>query len=1314
MKKLLIFAILVVLLPVAVSADIRDEPAYYLYSSAQKYCSITSGVSSRAVDYPSLGWFGTERIGVGQCQAKRKNCVGPDNPSINDFLADSTGRKIIPTEKHTGDTAFCNDKAVEVTVGCGVPYAVDADPNDPATQRENFDQTRLAKWPKGNYCDNRGNANGAEADNNCRLVNHRPDVSFSSVMASLNSFQPTDIYEGSISDWAKNDPFDPTGGLPQIKSAFSDAQQTYYDDIGAGRNDWTPAVPELALDDLDRIEREFLSKGDPVAMALKILTPKGNIDGYHEVILLDAKKKGDGRDLLIADSNAPGGLVTYNCELKDVGQEDHGYVCTAPAVYSDINGQAGQLVLLDWSFDENLTIALRDKKHLVCSTSGLSTTYKNLCARGKANDWVAENIKLFGQNIITPGLFGSCFGWSTIVLKIAYLANFSGERPVDGQQAVCASGVAGEENTFACTDNKTPCVVEWKARAANFVFLTESSFGFCGYKSRPTVLPTGSDSDNLFGAHFQLGEIAGCDGVERPIEKKYYKVFTRKDGTLVNYLLPIYIFYTAKPVGGSAKPSVVKATGDNLRQVWSSLVRSARQAKEVMLSAVSRSTVTIPTCEFSEKGPDGDIWQFVYRNGYIFSHPPRLLADADYQVIDETANIPLSYKTDVKAFNSDLVYSSGSNMFTYWRGTVETPKLLRSADLSLGYFENWEKYVAAKGISTSCRQTAPLPARFQDFLTKVGADKIVLTTDITVKVMGPGTVLYGGQTLVNGQSLKLTVVQQKPIPLVAQTNPTKTYQVSEIAPGIPRTLYYRGVEWQGSGCRDFQFTCPNTGGVTTCEATTTTCYLTPRASSTVTVTFREVSLTANVSSSIKTADLEIKSLFSNKPNNLVPPGGAITVSSGVRNLGTQATTTKLIWYLDGVVVQKKQGTLLVPATTVWQTGAKTGSLTDIYLPWEVLRVFTPGQHILTLKADPDNLIKEMREDNNQASLSFTLFGTSVADALRLTTPTEGTVLLPNSPFTVTWSGNVPQVILIFSKADGSGSQYLTPETDPVTHRHGLPALPATYTTTTPATPGDYLLQIFKFNALAPAGTGAEIPIDSALFSVIGPPVISSFTVSPPQGLPGMFTFHWLTGSAVACTMAQTGGSYSNLPVWPPQSFDPRTKTELTLPLQTSGDFLLTCTNGQTETRKTVSVYVNGSWKPDTTAGTTVDNQTGIVRLLSLVSDWPGDTKRQGENITLRAVIENTGGAAAQNVRLDWYHDGRLIKSPIITIPAHSRYENKVEVALALPKPAVGLHRVRLYVTFSGQKQDLILNYTVTAPTSFVGKIWANVLNSIKN
>lgn len=125
-----------------------------------------------------------------------------------------------------------------------------------------------------------------------------------------------------------------------------------------------------------------------------------------------------------------------------------------------------------------------------------------------------------------------------------------------------------------------------------------------------------------------------------------------------------------------------------------------------------------------------------------------------------------------------------------------------------------------------------------------------------------------------------------------------------------------------------------------------------------------------------------------------------------------------------------------------------------------------------------------------------------------------------------------------------------------------------------------------------------------------------------------------------------------------------------------------------------------------------------IEVQPMISNWPGNTKAFGENISVYAPIRNSGGAIASNVRLDWYYDSRLIKSPIITtVPANSGFVTRSETSLALPKPAIGTHRVKMYVTANGVRQETSLEFTVTsAPVSAASQSsldqMAGVLNSL--
>lgn len=117
----------------------------------------------------------------------------------------------------------------------------------------------------------------------------------------------------------------------------------------------------------------------------------------------------------------------------------------------------------------------------------------------------------------------------------------------------------------------------------------------------------------------------------------------------------------------------------------------------------------------------------------------------------------------------------------------------------------------------------------------------------------------------------------------------------------------------------------------------------------------------------------------------------------------------------------------------------------------------------------------------------------------------------------------------------------------------------------------------------------------------------------------------------------------------------------------------------------------------------------------LSTNQPGNTMVYGSNITAYAPIGNSGGTAATNVRLDWYYDGRLLKSPVIALlPAGSGFINRPETTVVLPKPAVGTHRLKMYVTYAGVRQQTELSFTVTAPVSVNDlNLMGNILQALR-
>jgi hypothetical protein len=140
--------------------------------------------------------------------------------------------------------------------------------------------------------------------------------------------------------------------------------------------------------------------------------------------------------------------------------------------------------------------------------------------------------------------------------------------------------------------------------------------------------------------------------------------------------------------------------------------------------------------------------------------------------------------------------------------------------------------------------------------------------------------------------------------------------------------------------------------------------------------------------------------------------------------------------------------------------------------------------------------------------------------------------------------------------------------------------------------------------------------------------------------------------------------------------------------------------------------------PITGSATSSYLSIGSLVIKPLTSNRPGNSLVYGQSVSFAAPIANLGSVAANNIRLDWYSDAKLLKTKIFSLPPGAEMVNRPETSLALPKPLPGNHNVKMFVTFGGERQVTVLNFTViatsTSPvstTSFWKTLWAAIAGS---
>lgn len=711
LKFLFLILVLVVFLITKVEAGIvisegSQNVPYNLSTSAFEQKKFEAGNATYRTNYPSCpfslsstnlvltpgeaaqcsGAFNT--FGYTNSQSQCPNFLaGPGVPGAGTGQAvyatsysgphDKLGVKYSPTELHTGASAFCGYGPIK----CGDKYYWD----DKKTEIQT-----------GDYCASPlGGVNG-EKDNLCSVANRRQETGFGLIQSRLGSGfadggSVVEITEASFDNWLNNNSFDPDGDEGNIKWLMAQGQKTYVDDLPS----WIDLMAEnkpiyVPIDSIDRINKiktDFIDKGDPVTLGLRFRS------GGHAVILVGVSN--GGASLEAIDPNG-GNSIRITCK-----KEGSSFVCRSK--------RYGKEILLDgWTTGEDLTKSLREAKSIYCNRLN---TKGDLC-NSSPIDRVREFAKQVPPNFRVPSASGgNCAGWSTSLLRVAYLANFVGEAQVTGSYNTCATTIVGEEKTVPCANNMSPCKVTWTTEYVQQGGILglggsdsakEPSFSLCAYQNRPTSIP----SSNLLQDFYGLAEINNCKGEKYYVEGLTFPdVRVGKDGSLEFLDLPIKLFYKSVPVSGTAQKSTNQLARGSLPKVSLAAAVNIQSSAKSLTQAPSQCSFTVPV--------NNQTYSFTYKNGYLFMHPA--IQNFAYLEAPQYSSLTADQKNGIRIFSTDSVITPG-NMVWYWKPGAVNPTSALIDENFVKYFVALRQSIEEQGGSASNCNPPTVPARFQTFL----------------------------------------------------------------------------------------------------------------------------------------------------------------------------------------------------------------------------------------------------------------------------------------------------------------------------------------------------------------------------------------------------------------------------------------------------------------------------------------------------------------------------------------------------------------------------------------------------------------------
>lgn len=514
-----------------------------------------------------------------------------------------------------------------------------------------------------------------ERKNEVVKYNLRQDTGAATILDSLRRSQPVQVTEADISSWVNNDLFDPDGSLRQIKD-FMIEEQTVFGSVG---------VSDLTLPTLIEMKQN-LDAGYPYPLGWYSPT----LQSSHDLILLGATIAGERVVLEVIDPNvARGGEPSKLVCRKKLSSEE--LVCR--------DGSLTDLEPFIAQSDVTLVKNLITARLLYCRDG--DPAGGDLCRRNPLG-WLRSSAPLLPNNFNGPtraGAGGVCAGWISTLLRLAYLADFVGERsasPVLG----CASQVLGEKDTFVCKDNKSACVVdvEWSV-AGVYTAKLAPGIAQCAWQTRSTPVADPAVS-RLYGI-----DSVTCNG--RGVKKSVTSSKTASQGLTATY--------TAKPWTGGEDFKTLGSQFNLAVGAFKQFALSFQSSYDRLLALVPK--VIKPTsCAFTS----GEL-RFVYRKGYLFSSPKKYATEADIASLNASSLAPSLKQISILAL-SDTVIDPRNNVVWFWLPGAAEPSRVAVDNYVSGYIGQLRALQERKGVDNHCSiDKTELPPRFVQFLQARGS-----------------------------------------------------------------------------------------------------------------------------------------------------------------------------------------------------------------------------------------------------------------------------------------------------------------------------------------------------------------------------------------------------------------------------------------------------------------------------------------------------------------------------------------------------------------------------------------------------------------
>ena len=324
----------------------------------------------------------------------------------------------------------------------------------------------------------------------CKPVSKCSETSFFSIANKLDSNQYTLITEKNFKGWASQDPYDPSGDIQEIREKMGSEQRCYV--VNNDRHSYEEKGSK-ALDIL-------LTKSLPTPFTFFVLNPididivsnlvKYRAVGGHATVLTSISRTAFGYSLTIIDSNSDidgnPKKMTVDCEYQKTkifypsqtgipGQfieETGDVICQYKYSQRDADGNLleGWLAAYPMITPSNVTngqdiagtSALISARQAYCQSPD-GRKNPNFCQRNVAK-WLEDNYPLIPNQGVRGSEAGMCAGWSTFLLKVAYLGDFTGTDCYhEGEKS----------NSTSFQTGKTYLANSWQAISSPFNFLKD-------------------------------------------------------------------------------------------------------------------------------------------------------------------------------------------------------------------------------------------------------------------------------------------------------------------------------------------------------------------------------------------------------------------------------------------------------------------------------------------------------------------------------------------------------------------------------------------------------------------------------------------------------------------------------------------------------------------------------------------------------------------------------------------------------------------------------------------------------------------------